>query len=156
MKHLRHGGKETVKMTTPQGNAGFLSEMDIRIWLRDTDPDANTLLLDLEFSPEEMRTAQTLAVDRWNETPPMVGKYTIVTFPWRYHLLQQVVANLLTIAAHRYRRNHLAYNVPGGSINDQDKGPAYDATASRLSAEFAKFINDKKIELNMESGWGSI
>jgi len=143
-------------MSIPQGNAGFLSEMDIRIWLRDTDPEANTLLLDLEFSPEEIRTAQTLAVDKWNETPPMVGKYTVTTFPWRYHLLHQTVANLLTIAAHRYRRNNLVYNVPGGTINDQNKAPDYDAAAARIAAEVSKFMNDKKIELNIESGWGCI
>jgi hypothetical protein len=139
---------------TPQGNPGFISEMDIRIWLRDTDPEANTLLLDLEFSPEEIRTAQTFAVDRWNETPPFVARYSVATFPWRWNLLRGTVANLLTIAGHRYRRNHLNYNVPGGAINDQDKAPAYDAAAAKLSAEYGQFIHDKKIELNIEGGWG--
>jgi len=140
--------------TEPQGNTGYLSEMDIRIWMRDTDPEANTLLLDFEFSPEEIRTAQTLAVDKWNEQPPNVGQYTVATFPWRYNLLMQTTANLLTIAGHRYRRNNLKYNVPGGSVNDQDKAPVYDAAAARTSEVFSRFVMDKKIELNIDSGWG--
>ena len=140
----------------PQGNPGFINEMDIRIWMRDKDPDANTLLLDLEFTPEEIRNAQTLAVDKWNEEPPNVGKYTVTSFPWRYNLLMQTTANLLTIAAHRYRRNKLTYNIPGGSVNDQDKAPEYDAAADRLSKKFDIFMRQKKIELNIDSGWGCI
>ena len=65
-----------------EGNDGFVSEMDIRIVLRDKDPEANKLLGDFEWSHEEIRTAMTLAVDRFNETPPQVGHYTIRNFPW--------------------------------------------------------------------------
>ena len=142
--------------TEPQGNAGFLEEMEIRIWMRDTDPEANTLLLDFEFTQEEIRAAQTLAVDKWNETPPQVGKHTVTSFPWRWSFLQQVTSNLLRIAAHRYRRNNLTYNIPGGSVNDQDKAAEYDAAADKLSAEFKEFMTKKKIEINMEQGWGFI
>lgn len=138
----------------PVGNEGFLSDMDIRIFLRDTDPEANKLIGDLEFSPEEIRTAWTLAVDKWNETPPHVGSFTVSTFPYRYHLLLGVSANLMTIAATLYRRNHLQYNVPGGAINDQDKGPAYDAAAARLSKEFTDWMEKEKVSRNISQGWG--
>ena len=62
-------------MTCPQpfGNAGYLSEMDVRIWLRDLDPELNKLLDDYEFGQEEIRTASTLAVDFWTEEPPNIG-----------------------------------------------------------------------------------
>lgn len=140
----------------PVGNPGFISEMDIRIFLRDTDPEANKLIGDLEFSPEEIRTAQTLAVDRWNETPPFIASYTVATFPWRYHLLMQTAANLMTIAANGYRRNHLKYNVPGGAIDDQDKAPAYEAAAARLAKGFNDWMDKTKVALNMQQGWGAI
>jgi hypothetical protein len=131
-----------------------MSDMDVRIFLRDADPEANKLIGDLEFSPEEIRTAWTLAVDKWNETPPHVVQYTVTTFPYRYHLLMQTTANLMTIAAHLYRRNHLKYNVPGGAIDDQDKGPAYDAAAARLTRQFDEWMAKEKISLNMAQGWG--
>lgn len=140
---------------SPVGNDGFISEMDIRIFLRDTDPEANKLIGDLEFSPEEIRTAMTLAVDQWNETPPWVCTYTVTSFPWRYHLLMQTSANLLTIAAHQYRRNHLKYNVPGGAIDDQDKAPAYEAAAERLAKQFLAWMHKAKTAKNMLEGWGS-
>jgi hypothetical protein len=41
----------------PSGNDTFLSEMDVRIFLRDLDPAANKLLDDYEFKQEEIRTA---------------------------------------------------------------------------------------------------
>ena len=142
--------------TGPVGNTGFLSELDIRIWMRDTCPEANTLLLDLEFTPEEIRHAQTLAVDLWNETPPSIRKFDVVSFPWRYHLLLQTTANLLTIAAFRYHRNHLNYQVPGGAINDQDKGPMYNKLAADLGKRFMDWMRDKKIECNVDQGWGHV
>lgn len=40
----------------PTGNLNFLTDLDVRIWLRDNDPEANVLLDDFEFSPEEIRT----------------------------------------------------------------------------------------------------
>lgn len=140
---------------SPVGNEGFISEMDVRIFLRDTDPEANKLIGDLEFSPEEIRTAQTLTVDRWNDTPPWVSSYTVNSFPWRHWMLMQTCANLLTMAAHAYRRNHLNYNVPGGAINDQDKAPAYEAAAERLSQQFNEWMSKAKVAQNMTQGWGT-
>ena len=67
----------------PTGNDNFLTDMDIRIWLRDVDPEANVLLDDFEFGAEEIRTAQTLTVDYWNETPPAIIGYNYDKFPYR-------------------------------------------------------------------------
>jgi hypothetical protein len=64
-------------MADPVGNTGYLSDLDIRIWMRDNDPDANLLIDDYEFSPEEIRTATTLAVDYWNEQPPQLRGYDV-------------------------------------------------------------------------------
>ena len=89
----------------PVGSNTYLTNLDVRIWLRDNDPDANFLLDDFEFSPEEIRTAMTLAVDKWNETPPYLRNYDYDKFPYRFHLLQGTAGNLLFMAAHRFRRN---------------------------------------------------
>jgi len=138
------------------GNTGFISELDVRLFLRDKDPAANLLLDDYEFTQEELRTAWTLIVDKWNETPPNIQSFEVHTFPYRYHLLMGTSAMLMRIAAISYRRNHLAYNVPGGSIDDQKKYAEYDAASDKLMAEFDKWMLREKNRLQMEAGWASI
>ena len=139
---------------TPLGNDMMMTDMEIRIFLRDTDPEANILIDDFEFSAEEIRLAMTLAVDRWNDTPPDISRMTYDKFPYRSILLTGTCANLLTMAANRYRRNSLAINAGGTSVNDQDKAREYDAAAARLAESFLLSIRTKKRELNANMGWG--
>lgn len=138
----------------PTGNDRYLTEMDIRIWLRDLDPEANTLLDDFEFGSEEIRTAMTLAVDKWNDTPPFIYFYDIRTFPFRSALLTATCANLLFIAAHRYRRNDLQYSIPGGAVNDQARHKEYDVAGERLWQKYMEWVAHAKRSLNIESGFG--
>ena len=138
----------------PVGNDAPMTDMEVRIYLRDADPAANILLDDFEFSPEEIRTAMNLAMDRWNDTPPDIYRMDYDRFPYRSILLMGVAANLLTMAAHRYRRNSIALSAGGNSVNDQAKAQEYDAAASRLSQEFMHSVRTKKRELNIGLGWG--
>lgn len=140
----------------PTGNNSYLTEVDVRIWLRDNDPEMNTLIDQEEFSSEEIRTALTLTADYWNETPPFTSRYDYDKFPWRYHLLQGAAANLLFMAAHRYRRNHLNYNAGGVSVDDQNKYQQYDVAGDKLWADFKKWVSDTKKAANAEAGWGSV
>ena len=142
--------------TLPVGNKNTLTEMDIRIWLRDNDPAANLLLDDYEFTPEEVRTSMTLTVDYWNELPPAIGGYDYPDFPYRFALLRGTCANLLFIAAHRFRRNALQYNIPGGSIADQEKFMQYDSAGQRLWEEYKQWVDRNKRSINAEQGWGVI
>lgn len=141
--------------TSAVGNTGFISDLDVRIWLRDNDPAANYLLDDYEFSDEEIRTAATLAVDFWNETLPDVKSYELYDFPYRHALLQGTCAKLLQMAANRYRRNDLQYQTGGGVVQDQAKAQQYDAAAAPLWQAFAQWVQAKKVSLNMRMGWGS-
>lgn len=142
----------------PQGNHMYVTELDIRIWLRDNDPAANNLLHDYEFSPEEIRTAMTGTVDKWNDTPPylMTHGYTVNTFPYRSALLKGTCANLLFIAANRFRRNALKYNVPGGMVADQEKFQEYDAAGQKLWDEYLVWLQHAKRAINMEEGFALI
>lgn len=140
----------------PIGNNSYLTEVDVRIWLRDNDPEMNTLIDQEEFTSEEIRVALTHTADYWNETPPFTSRYDYDKFPWRYHLLQGAAANLLFMAAHRYRRNHLNYNAGGVSVDDQNKYQQYDAAGDKLWADFKKWVSDTKKAANAENAWGSI
>lgn len=145
-------------MTTPTGNTGFISEMDVRVWMRDHDPAANLLIKDYEFGEEELRTAATLTIDAWNEEPPNLAgaNYTLYNFPYRYNMLMGVAAQLLRIAANLFRRNSLAVSVPGGAIDDQAKHVAYDAAADKIWMTYIGWVQRKKRELNMTRGWGTV
>lgn len=145
----RHG-----KKISPVGNDTSTTDMEVRIYLRDNDPEANLLLDDFEFTPEEIRTAMNITVDRWNDTPPDIYRMDYDEFPYRSILLMGVASNLLSMAAHRYRRNSLAINAGGTSVNDQDKAREYDQAAARLRDEYLHAIRTKKRELNANLGWG--
>ena len=141
---------------SPIGNKRFLTDLDVRVFMRDTDPAANLLLDDLEFTAEELRTASTLAVDKWNDTPPFIANYDVTTFPFRSALLMGTCANLLFIAANRYRRNDLQYNIGGGAVNDQARHQSYDEAGDRLWKQYLQWITHSKRALNMEQGFGVI
>ena len=140
----------------PIGNSGYLTDIDVRVWLRDNDPEANVLLDEFEFEPEEIRAAMTHTVDYWNETPPNVGTYDYDRFPYRYALLRGTAANLLFMAAHRYRRNHLSYNAGGVAVDDQNKYQQYDSAGGRLWDEYKQWVTATKRSINVDLGWGTI
>lgn len=140
----------------PKGSNTYLTDLDVRIWLRDNDPDANLLISDFEFSPEEIRTAMTLAVDYWNDQPPDIGNYDYDKFPWRSQLLRGTAGNLLWMAARRYDRNSLQYTAGGLSIHDQDKAQSYDAASERLTQAYHDWVIRHKRSLNAEQGFATL
>lgn len=140
----------------PIGNKSYLTDVDVRIWLRDNDPEANVLLDDFEFEPEEIRAAMTHAVDYWNETPPDVGTYDYDRFPYRFALLRGTAANLLFMAAHRFRRNQLNYSAGGLTVDDQNKYQQYDSAGGRLWEEYKQWVTTAKRSVNVDMGWGTV
>ena len=142
------------KEISPKGNDAPMTDMEVRIFLRDTDPSANLLLDDFQFKPEEIRTAMNLAVDKWNDTPPDIYRMDYDHFPYRSILLLGVASNLLYMAARLYSRNSMQINAGGTSVNDQAKAAEYDQASERLRQEFHQAIRMKKRELNTGLGWG--
>ena len=140
-------------MAKPIGSNQYLTDADVRVWLRDNDPEANLLIDDFEFSPEEMRTAMTLTVDYWNDQPPYLRNYDYDKFPFRSKLLTGTAANLLFMAAHRFRRNALQYSAGGLSVQDQEKYQQYDAAAARLWQEYKDWVPMNKRSINAEQGF---
>ena len=140
-------------MAKPIGSNQYLTDADIRVWLRDNDPEANLLIDDFEFSPEEMRTAMTLTVDYWNDQPPYLRNYDYDKFPFRSKLLTGTAANLLFMAAHRFRRNALQYSSGGLTVQDQEKYQQYDAAATRLWQEYKDWVPMNKRSINAEQGF---
>ena len=124
------------------------------MWLRDRDPEANLLIVDYEFSDDEIQAAMTYCQDYWNEEPPYIGNIDFTDTPFRFSLLQGTAAQLLFMAANRFRRNALSYSAGGLSVQDQEKFSAYEGAASRLWSGYRDWVKGNKLAMNMNRGWG--
>lgn len=137
------------------GSTRTVTELDIRMWLRDNDPAANLLIRDLEFSNKEVDAAFERCVNYFNELPPdLGGEHTLDSFPYRYHLLTGACAQLLYMAANRFRRNAMPISAGGVSVSDQDKHAQYETAGDRLWGQYREFVQRTKIGLNMDQCWG--
>lgn len=138
------------------GNPEAVSEIEVRSYLRDNNPEANYLLDDYEFSTPEIEEATRLAVDVWNETPPPVARYSTETFPYRHLMLLGICYHLLRMAAYRYARNELNYEVSGGAVRDQSKAQPYHVMADQLRTEFMQNMRMIKSSIQAEIGWAAV
>jgi hypothetical protein len=136
------------------GGAPSLAE--IRLHLRDSDPAESFLLDHIRFDDAEIALAIQRPVQYWNEIPPGVGNYTTQNFPWRYHWLEAICANLFWMVAEQFRANNLQYSAAGVQVNDQDKEPNYEKAAERRQANWLDFVRRKKSEINLNSAYGGI
>jgi hypothetical protein len=133
---------------------------EIRLQMRDTCPEANTLLEDVEFSDLEILYAIQRPIEEWNETTPDLGdsgfSFTQNTFPWREHWRRAVCGYLLQTAAIWQQRNNLSYNAGGVSVDDYNKATPYLGIATRLLEEWREWMLLKKREINIQLCYGSI
>jgi hypothetical protein len=136
-------------------HSGVPTVAEVRLYLRDTPAD-NTLLDDAEFSIAEVMAALRRPIDIWNEMPPDVVTYTAATFPWREHWMQAAVGYLLKTASYHYYRNELTYSSGGLSSVEKDKGKIYQGLANESIAEFKEWAMRKKVEINMNMGYGTL
>ena len=131
--------------------------LDIRMALMDTDPSANQLLDDLEFSDMMILNAVERAIDEWEETPPSLERhFKATTFPFREHLIKGAVGYLLQSVMYRYMRNRMQYSASGLSFDVNDKGQVYLQLSQQARAEWKAFIASMKTSMNMEECFGVV
>lgn len=136
-------------------NEGPITISDIRMALMDFGC-SNTLLDDVEFTDTEIAFTIRRPIDRWNETTPNLILYSPATFPWREHWMIGTIGYLLRMAAHHYRRNNLTYQAAGLNVADMDKYNQYEGIAKERIAEFDEWMRNKKIEINVAGGFGTL
>jgi hypothetical protein len=129
---------------------------EVRLALRDY-PETNLLLDDYEFDDAEIALAASRIVDYFNELAPPLGRYfTTDDFPWRFHWLEGIAWQLFITAAHWHRRGELPYSAGGVQINDIGKEKQYLQAAMQQMQLFKEWASKKKVQLNMEDGFGGI
>lgn len=132
-------------------STGVPSLQEIRMYLRDSYPEENSLLEGLEFEDSEIVIATERALRYFNEVPPHLDSFvaTSTNFPWRYHLLEGILGQLYRIAANSDRKNSLQYSAGGLSVNDNGKEQNYLQASQMHWQTYQQFVDMKKYEMNM-------
>lgn len=132
------------------------SIMEVRLHLRDSNEAEGFLADNVTFDDAEIAHAIAKPVMYWNEIPPPIGTYTTSTFPYRYHHLEGIAAQLFYTIAEHNRKGNLTYSAAGVTIDDYDKEPNYEAAAARRWQAFTDFVRRKKAEINLGQCFGTV
>lgn len=139
---------------------GQITVAEIRLTLRDTMPNDNFLLDEVEFKTHEIMQAMRMPIDYWNGIlpPDVTLKYNYNELPddFRYFLLRGTTGYLLEMAAASYRRNELVTNAGGVQLADRSKWQQYDNRARELIQEFQVWAKMRKAALSMEMAGGRV
>jgi len=133
-----------------------LSIAELRLALRDECPAANFLLDDYEYTNKEIFAAMRRAVDYWNEQPPYIRPYTYDNFPFRHHWIIGAIGLLLRQVGRHKLRNYMNVSSGGTNVDDQGRWRDYHALGDQYWSEYREWVRLKKIEINLNLGWGSI
>jgi hypothetical protein len=142
----------------PQGEIGGPPSIaEIRLHLRDSSPGESFLLDNLMFDDAEIALAIARPVMYWNEVPPPLDNiYNTQDFPFRYHWLEGIAANLFFMVAEQYRRNDFQYAAAGMQINDQNKAQAYEQAGQTRWTAYREWVRNTKASINLESCYGEV
>lgn len=130
---------------------------EIRLHLRDSSPGESFLLDNLMFDDAEIALAIVRPVQYWNEIPPPLDTiYNTQNFPFRYHWLEGICANLFFMVAEQYRRNQLSYSAGGLQVDDQNKEAAYERAGQARWQAYREWVRATKASINLESCYGEV
>jgi hypothetical protein len=145
--------RSTFGNSTPGGPP---SMAEIRLHLRDSAPGESFLLDHLMFDDAEIALAITRPIQYWNEIPPPIATFTTQDFPYRYHWLEGICANLFFMVAEQFRRNQLSYSAAGIALDDQNKEPNYERAGQMRWQAYREWVRAQKASLNLEGGYGEV
>ncbi len=130
---------------------------EIRLHLRDSSPNESFLLEQLMFDDAEIALAIARPIQYWNEVPPPLGKnYNTQNFPFRYHWLEGICANLFFMVAEQFRRNQFQYSAAGVQVDDQNKEASYERAGATRWQAYREWVRGMKASINLEGGYGEV
>lgn len=127
---------------------------EIRMHVRDRASE-NTLLMAVEFDDAEIIDAIRWPIMQFNEAAPEAIRFNCGSFPYTYQWRNAIVGELMRTAAHHYMRNKLQAVSGGLTVDDKDKNREYLYLSDAYRVEWLKFIDEKKLEINMYAFFGS-
>lgn len=120
--------------------------------------DVNRLLQTEELTNEKLALALRLAMDQFNNTPPLISqKWTeCELFPDTDLLFHGGAVNAFKMAGLMHLRNQLTYSDGGIQVNTNEKEGSYRQWYMDYRAEWKERIKDIKISLNYEGAFGHV
>lgn len=132
----------------------LLSVLEVREFVSDYAPN-NYLIEGEEFSNTFISLCRDLAVDSFNEIPP-IGHTTLATFPSKSLLLYGTLWKMYEGKAALLARNTMSYSDGGIQLPIEERSELYRGLAQTYQSQFMEAAKSYKIHVNMESGWGSV
>ena len=137
------------------GQSKGITIAEIRMAIMDRCAADNFLLDNVQYSDSQIAWAIRRPIDLWNDLPPDLNLYyTPVNFPYRYFWVDGVIGELLIMAAHNDRRNHLKYSAANLSIDDKGEGPEYQKEGEKLKDSYKQWVLLTKRNININRAWG--
>jgi hypothetical protein len=140
--------------TDMQEYQGPLTIGEIRMQLRDY-AISNSLRGVAEFDDAELIHSIIMPIREWNETPPIIGSFSVKNFPYHYHWLIGACANLMLIGANWYRRNKLRVSHGGVQDDDKNRDAEYESAGMRMRQQWLQFMRTQKQVINNAAAYGS-
>jgi len=131
------------------GTSSAPARDELRLHLRDSQPDENLLLDELDFDDAELCQALARAVTYWNEALPPGRNYNTSTFPFKANWLDGAVACLCQTAAEHYRRNFVPVTAGGIGYQDLAKEQNYMGEYQRRWGQYMDWVRTKKMSINL-------
>lgn len=120
----------------------------VREDLDDYQSSGRLLGLEEEFTDVNITRACDRALDTFNTSPPLIGTWTLETFPSDTLFIDMAIYALLKRSTYKRGRNDLTYSESGNSIDDQNFAQ-YQALKKELKDDTGAATTRIKMALNL-------
>jgi hypothetical protein len=131
-----------------------LTAEEVRTYIADSVDD-NHLLDGVEFSDARIDLAKSMALDSYNNTPPLTSD-TETTLRSKAVLLYGTLWQLFLGQSALAARNQMSYSDGGLTVPIEERYQFYIQLAGMYQDLFSQSAKSLKIAINMEAGWGSV
>lgn len=131
-----------------------LSPAEVRTYIHDFS-DQNHLIDGEEFSDEGIQLAMRMAAGDYNLIPPL-SNLAPSQFPNVTLLMYGTLGHLFLGKAAHLARNTMSYSDGGLQIPVEERAELYLTLGNQYMAQFKESGAKLKLQMNMESGWGSV
>ena len=139
-----------MSVSNQQSLARFVTQ--VRHYMRDF-PELNRLIDGVETSDRLIAWAVIDTLDDIANTPPLLGFYSIDTFPYKHLLMRGTVISILESVGLLQTRNQLSYSDGSISVQASDKAPMIMQWIGMFRSTYEQKKKDFKISMNLAMGF---
>ena len=140
----------------PIGKRSFIDFQDVRDFIFDRQALDNPLLMDLEFSDDEISSAQRRAAMYYNEMQPQVEIVQPASLPFGMIFLYGIIYFLQMGKLQQLARNNVEYTAGNMEVDINKKRIEFLTESVKMFRdEFNRLALDRKTTINIQQGYAS-